>query len=113
MPTRDETVPGMVERALAGESGDPGLILVPSVTHSVALWLGLDSSQAAWVPVPDLELTGWVTWSPSRFSPVGLPLLVCRLGVIGAPLHGRAFQIMHVNKALSPGPGNYKELCWC
>lgn len=50
-------MPGMVTRALDWESGGLGLIFVPPMTHFVALWLSLDSSQTAWVPVSALMLT--------------------------------------------------------
>lgn len=55
--TGNKIVPGMVTRALDGESGCLGLIFVPPMTHFVALWLSLDSSQTAWVPVSALMLT--------------------------------------------------------
>lgn len=43
-PPADTIVPRMVKRALGWEAGALGLILVPPVTHFVALQLSLGSS---------------------------------------------------------------------
>lgn len=83
MPTGNKRVLRTVKRALDRESGDLGLIFVPPVTHFVASWLSLDSTQTARVPVPALVLTNGIPEPATH--PLGLTFLVCRMGVIEAP----------------------------
>lgn len=57
--TSSKIVPGTLKKALDWESGDLGLILVPPVTHGVALWLNLDSD--CWGSSPSSGACLWVT----------------------------------------------------